>query len=862
MSQRATQAVRKSRTGTFRYDFALSMAGSQRRTARRLAAELRRLLPDVKLFFDEERPSELFWKNEHDLREIYASSSRYVVPLISKEYETSDWTRLEFDAAREAERQRGNRVLLPIQCDDTMFLGLGRDVIKPDARKRTLRCIAEALIAQLAEKSPAESAPPARELARLFSASHRRALGLLAVFDGVPLELLQPSFPDIPWTKILRNLQRSGLVTSEDGLLRLEPGLIRSLLQDAEEAKKHQAGWKEGLTKLRHHPDTALMYAKVSFDLGDLQSGCEVLISAGHSVEDPALLRIYTDALVGILTHERFRVIGEHQHRRALNSLGICLCRQGMLKEAIECFQKLQRLSRAAGDAWAQGQALINAGVAEARLGHPLHARTFYEMAAEFARKTSDRNLRGRALGNLAMTGMGRRERAERMLRESIALKEAVHDEPGLFAGDFTQGLLAAGASQWRKAIPHFEQAVQRARRTGRVPEEAAALVQLGESRFRTGRVSAALSNYRKARQLASSLPEQHAERNNALIGAIQGEAAVLRESRQWKAAEPLFLELMQLKEQSGDRQGALDVAHDLALLNEEHGKKAEALNLFEKTAAQALRLKFFESACRCLLEAARLVAGKPARARTLLRRARAVVESHGTLEQRIHVALQQAVYENSQGCHDESEVLLRDLQSLATETGLRLTLLHSRMELLLQANRWPGAKRLYSKLTRLAEESGHHPAAINGHLAMGAYLWGSGGESRFGACQAYVTAMLLAISESENLEADAFIKVGIQMVATLTSNPGDGVPFEALSARLSRWLIQEWDLVERSEFQYLGLWPIDVARTLQPILQQRKPSLRAIERLIEREVMRALDKVLKAIDRMEEPPVGSVPQS
>ncbi|RKH74038.1 TIR domain-containing protein [Corallococcus interemptor] len=858
MHQRSTSSVRKSPTGTFRYDFAISMAGSQRPKARRLAAELRRLRPDVKLFLDEERQSELFWKNEHDLREIYASSSRYVVSFISKDYETSRWTRMEFEAAEEAERQRGNRVLLAIQCDDTTFLGLARNVIKPDTRTSTLRSIAEALIARLEEERPAQPGPPVRDLSRLFSASHRRALGLLAVFDEVPLELLQPCFPDIRWTKILQDLQRSGLVTSEEGFLRLKPELNRSFRQDSEEAKKRQAAWKEGLTKLRHHPDIALMYAKVSFDLGDLQSGCEVVIAAGHFVDDPGLLRVYSDALIGILTHERFTVIGDHQRRRALNALGICLCRQGMLEEARELFRRLLGWSRVTGDAWAQGQALINAGVAEIRLEHPLRARALYEMAAEHARKTSDRILRGRALGNLAMMGMGQPGRAERMLRESIELKKESRDEAGLFAGDFAQGLLTARAGQWREALGHFRQAAERARRTGRVSEEAAVLVQLGECCFRTGRVSAALSTYRKARQLADSLPEQHAERNSALIAAIQGEAVVLRESRQGMAAEPLFLELMRLKERSGDRQGALDVAHDLALLRAEHGKKAEALKLLEKTAARALRLKLFEPACRCLLEAARLIEGKPARVRALLRRAGAVVTAHGTPEQRIHVALQQATYENAQWRFDECKALLRNVQPLAREAGLRLMLLHSRLELLLQAKRWHQAKRLFSTLTRLAEKSGQHEASINAHLLMGERLWAANDDFRFEACQAYVAALFLAISESEHLEDDAFIKVGIQMAATLMRHPDDAVPFEELSARLSRWLIREWNLAEHSEIQNLGLWPLKVARELRPMLQRRKPSPRVIERLVDREFRRALDGASKAIDRMESLSVNS----
>jgi hypothetical protein len=235
------------------------------------------------------------------------------------------------------------------------------------------------------------------------------------------------------------------------------------------------------------------------------------------------------------------------------------------------------------------------------------------------------------------------------------------------------------------------------------------------------------------------------------------------------------------------------------------------------------------------------------------------VVTAHGTPEQRIHVALQQATYENAQWRFDECEALLRNVQPLAKEAGLRLMLLHSRLELLLQAKRWHQAKRLFSTLTRLAEKSGQHEASINAHLLMGEHLWAANDDFRFEACQAYVAALFLAISESEHLEDDAFIKVGIQMAATLMRHPDDAVPFEELSARLARWLIREWNLAEHSEIQNLGLWPLKVARELRPMLQRRKPSPRVIERLVEREFRRALDSASKAIDRMESPSVNSV---
>jgi hypothetical protein len=130
--------LNKMSTSPFRYDFAFSLAGENRRMVRRLTAEMRRLRPGIRIFFDEETGEELWGRNERYLREIYASSSRYVVPVISRGYETSDWTRLEFDAAKEAERKRGDNVLLPIRCDDTTFLGLGTNVFHADARRLSI----------------------------------------------------------------------------------------------------------------------------------------------------------------------------------------------------------------------------------------------------------------------------------------------------------------------------------------------------------------------------------------------------------------------------------------------------------------------------------------------------------------------------------------------------------------------------------------------------------------------------------------------------------------------------------------------------------------------------------------------------
>jgi tetratricopeptide (TPR) repeat protein len=828
----------------FRYDFAFSLAGEKRRMVRRLTAEMRRLNPGVRIFFDEDSNEELWGKTDRDLREIYASSSRYVVPIISQDYATSDWTRLEFEAAKEAERKRGDRVLLPIRCDDTTFLGLSTNVIHSDARKLSTKELAGKLISTLTKEVSAEvtSTPAPRisieELARWLAGSNRRALGLLAIFEVIPDELLLAVFPEIAWKRIIRDLHRSGIATVDHGMVQVHPLLAKSILKDEEETKRLRSNWRKALFPIRLYPDIALLYASVCFEMGDVKEGLDVLVTVGGAAEDPDSASLYAELLAEIATSARFEQFEIELRLRVINAVGLCMTHLECFDEAVQSFHYLRLLGQRSGNTWAIGQSLINEGVVHARAGRLAYARVLYETTAEHARRTGNVVLRGRALGNLAMVGTHQPERAAAFLRESLAAKRASRDRQGLFAGWFASGLLEAQAGKWAEAARYFERAARVARRSEREHDEAFALVHQGDVQASAGRLKAALKIFQKARRIVRALPGTPP----ALILAIQGEAVLQRERKQWRAAERLFRVLIEMKERRGDRKGALEAAHDLALLLEQRSREAEARQLHEKTAAQAMRLRLFEFACVCLIAAANIANKEDsAGARALLRRAQAAAERGGNIQQRVEVAFERANLEANNARPAQAEALLRAAQPLAVDTELKLLLLQSRVELLLRARRMPEALRLFSGLQRTAMKSGHHQVYVDSHMLVGDYLWWAGKEFQLEACQAYAAALLYAVSESKHLGDPAFIKVGMRMAQMLVGKPVESYSNEELSTQMERWLSRQPNIAEEPEAQQFALWPFRLVQSIRPLLEKGRLSNRVFVRLLEQAIWGSL---------------------
>ena len=77
-----------------RYDFALSFAGADRGVARRLHEILQER--EVPTFYDEEEQHRILANNvEEYLAPIYRSEARYVIRLLSQDYPTRIWTKID-----------------------------------------------------------------------------------------------------------------------------------------------------------------------------------------------------------------------------------------------------------------------------------------------------------------------------------------------------------------------------------------------------------------------------------------------------------------------------------------------------------------------------------------------------------------------------------------------------------------------------------------------------------------------------------------------------------------------------------------------------------------------------------------------
>jgi hypothetical protein len=96
------------------YDFALSFAGENRAVAEALLKELQER--EVSVFYDKQEQHRILAADvEEYLAPIYRSESRFVVPLLSKEYPRKIWTKFESDQFR---NRFGENSVIPIWFSD------------------------------------------------------------------------------------------------------------------------------------------------------------------------------------------------------------------------------------------------------------------------------------------------------------------------------------------------------------------------------------------------------------------------------------------------------------------------------------------------------------------------------------------------------------------------------------------------------------------------------------------------------------------------------------------------------------------------------------------------------------------------
>ena len=128
----------------FRFDFALSFAGTQRGIARQLRDAL--VLRGFKVFFDEDYEHEMLGKDGIEyLRKVYSEESRYCIALIAKEYDKRIWTKLEREIMQARQLGSGDDILLPVLISDYKPRWLLASRIYFDLKKRSLTDLVDLL---------------------------------------------------------------------------------------------------------------------------------------------------------------------------------------------------------------------------------------------------------------------------------------------------------------------------------------------------------------------------------------------------------------------------------------------------------------------------------------------------------------------------------------------------------------------------------------------------------------------------------------------------------------------------------------------------------------------------------------------
>ena len=129
-------------TAGYEFDVALSFSGKDREYAERLSGALKG--NDVKVFYDRSEQANLWGKNlQIHLADLYRVRSRYCIVLVSNNYLTSKWTKVEIEAALAHEFERGDTYILPIKLDDTELGHILPTRGFLDARQESVENIAE-----------------------------------------------------------------------------------------------------------------------------------------------------------------------------------------------------------------------------------------------------------------------------------------------------------------------------------------------------------------------------------------------------------------------------------------------------------------------------------------------------------------------------------------------------------------------------------------------------------------------------------------------------------------------------------------------------------------------------------------------
>ncbi len=129
----------------FKYDFAISYAGEDRKIADGIYKKLKELDRECKIFYAPYKINEIIGNNGETFFENAFKSSKILIVIFSENYKRKEWTRYEWDIIRKINLE--NR-FVPIKIDNVDLMGLSSKIIYLDFKDNYVE-IAEKCIFKL-----------------------------------------------------------------------------------------------------------------------------------------------------------------------------------------------------------------------------------------------------------------------------------------------------------------------------------------------------------------------------------------------------------------------------------------------------------------------------------------------------------------------------------------------------------------------------------------------------------------------------------------------------------------------------------------------------------------------------------------
>jgi len=196
---------------------------------------------------------------------------------------------------------------------------------------------------------------------------------------------------------------------------------------------------------------------------------------------------------------------------RAIGGLGESDMRQGLLEDAEAKFQQAQAINLELGLAREIAYDYMNLGVIETERNQWEKAHDLFKLSLEWMRKGGNERDLSRALNNYGaiLDALGDKEGARQYLRESLEIRERIHDLQGIAYSTGNLAGLEFDSENYGEARQLFEKALQLARQIVDRLAIASSQASLGNVAFRLGDYDAARSYFQQSLDLRREISDR-----------------------------------------------------------------------------------------------------------------------------------------------------------------------------------------------------------------------------------------------------------------------------------------------------------------------------------------------------------------